>query len=493
LFVFFSNCRYPCICGEMTTQRWVREIASRPSITLIPETIVRHIVISFLTEVDAFKVRGVCWSFYKAYFDQDYPGFGDRPLLSCFNHYHINCKGRVWSLICRGCEFRNLKCIGVRGDSTFDISLLSRLPALESLTIVCGNTLESLDAFPKNLVKLTELKIQVCVKDLSGINGCVRLQELHLRSNSTVQLHTIPSTLSCLRLLSLVNCGMYDLSFLTSLSRFKNLTELNLSRNSNLDLTTMPNNICQVLTKLDLCDCNLRNVSSLGGLCFLEKLDLSWNKDLELDTFPRCLTRLRTLKITDCNLYALVFLERIPALEELHIGTGNAISLESVPYNLTNLKILTMELRRPEKRKLSVLSRFPKLTELKINETRHFDLSSLPTNLLHLRKLSLTRCDLKDFSALNRLSNLEECDLSENENIDITSIPVNLTCLRKLTLRYCKLSDISSFGHFPALEELDLSRNPLKLDNVSDSLMKIRKVWIGQYAFKVLMSKDNNK
>jgi len=464
----------------MTTQRWLREVASRPSITLIPEAIITHLVISYLTEVEAFKARGACWIFYKAYFLQDYPGFGSRPLLSCFDHYHINCRGRVWSMIRRGCEYQNLKCMGVRADSTFDISLLSRLPGLEDLTIVCGKTLVSLHAFPKNLVKLTKLKIQVSVQDLSGINGCIGLKELHLHSNKIFQPHTIPSTLSHLKLLSLVNCGMFDLSFLSSLCRFKNLTELNLSCNGNLELATIPNNLCQVLKKLDVCDCNLRNVSLLGRLCFLEMLDLSWNQDLELDTFPNCLTRLRTLKIIDCNLYKLEFLERIPELEELTIRTENAVNLESVPYNLRKLKILTMELLKPEVRKLSVLSRFPNLTELKINETTQIDLSSIPTNLWRLRKLSLTRSDLTDFSDLGRLSNLEECDLSENKKIIIESLPKNLTHLVKLTLRYCNLSDISSFSQFPALEELDLSRNPLKLERVPESFTKIRKIWIGQ-------------
>jgi len=377
----------------MAPQRWLRESASRPSITIIPEAIGTHLI-SFLNQRDAFHSRGVCWIFYKAYFDQEYLGNGIR----------------VQVLICEGREFRKLKYMRAYWYSRFDISSLSRIPALEDLTIEIDEiyTERTVDAFPKNLVKLTKLKLECCVEDLSGINGCVSLQDLVLKHNYTFDLQTIPSTLTCLKMLSLETCGLTDLSMLAHLGRFKCLTEINLSSNEDLVLSTMPNNLNQVLKKLDLRGCNLSNVSSLDGLSYLEELDLRMNYDFEPDTLPSCLSHLRILRIGGGNLYSLTFLQCFSSLEELEIVPDNVISLMSFPYNLANLKILIMNLHTREACNLSILSRFPILAELRMDGTTDIDLGTLPTNLLNLRNLSLKECNLenRDTSVFCRLSNL---------------------------------------------------------------------------------------
>jgi len=139
-----------------------------------------------------------------------------------------------------------------------------------------------------------------------------------LSGNDIIDLHTIPSSLVCLRMLALSCCELRNLSSLSSLCRVKSLRELDFRRNENIELETIPKNFTQIL-KLNAMDCNLSNVSSLNRLYFLEELDLSGNEHLWLDTIPNCLTRLRKLGLRRCNLNSLASLERFTGLEELNI------------------------------------------------------------------------------------------------------------------------------------------------------------------------------
>jgi len=82
--------------------RWVPCNTLNPSITCIPETIIRDILFRFISEDEAFKVRGTCSLFSTAYFEQ--------PHTDALNL-------RVIAMLLKGYKYSKLEKIALEHDS----------------------------------------------------------------------------------------------------------------------------------------------------------------------------------------------------------------------------------------------------------------------------------------------------------------------------------------------------------------------------------------
>jgi len=443
----------------MSAARWECENEQSSTLTCIPVDLVENMIIVWLQEEDAFRVRGTCFHFYTAYFGQ--------------NYRHPN-RGRVFALVSKGRVYRKLSSYNLYKPKTADLSPLSGLPALRELVIVfrervCNN----LETFPCNLNQLRELQLEGNVRDLSSLRHSTELRNLCLWTNGMLDLLTIPFELVWLESLALNNCGLKDLSQLSYLSSFLNLNTLELSHCEDMVLATIPNNLSQILT-LHIDDCSLSDLSPLSRLPLLKELNVSSNKDLQLETIPDCLSQLVKLCIGNCRIRSISSLARFPTLMNIFLEDFS-VDLRTIPYNLTHLTTFTLGMRLSRQRTFSTLGRFASLEEIHLSYCMAIDLESLPTNLTHLKKLSLKNCNLRNVFALNRFPTLEECDLSNNEGIIVDTIPSNLRRLRILCLRGCDLEDVilSKFSCFPDLRQLDLRHNSLNINSINESFHHI--------------------
>jgi len=459
--------------------RWLPNNIQHSSLTSIPKAIIRNIIFAFLSEDDAFSIKGTCLLFSTAYFEQDYkyPNFSRVHLLlrkECIytklQKFIISLRNGCWEFhLRRGACLQEIDLPLNESYWEIGLSRMSNLPALEDLTIKCG-TIGHIDNLPTNLVKLTLNCYNL--RDLSFLNRSSRLQELYLKNVPNVKLETIPSSLVCLKTLSVDDFGgaITSLAFLHALRSIENI----LFFHRNVELATLPKNMTNIL-KLKFDGGSISNISALKRLPNMKELTICWIPTFELNRIP--ISLLQKLTISSDDLNSLSSLERCLVLEELDLHSSNKINLNTIPSNLKNLRKLTLDCN--ELIDLPALSRCPAIEEL-IIAASNIKLEMLPNNLLQLRKLSLRWCDLKDVFTLGRLPNLEECDLACNETLIICSIPNILIRLRRLNLRYCNLSDISSLCYLPALEELDLSENyDLKSNTIPNYLKDIRKILIG--------------
>lgn len=334
----------------------------RCSFACVPEAIILVIVFRFLNEEDAFRVRGTCFLFSRAYFWQSYwkPN-SKRVLFMLSNHY----------------KYQNLKKITLKDyKEPIDLSPFKSLPGLEELRIEYVNFY--LDTLPAKFIQLRKLEIleratsTTTLRDLSALSNCYGLEELSLIGTKNIKPQMIPSSLKCLRMLKMVNCGLSDLS---TLSRFPAINELILSSNASLDLTTLPINLTQLL-KLNVGSCNLSNLSHLNRFPGLENLVMYLNRSIKLDTI--FLIRVRKLTLFACDLSDVSALSWFPALEECNLSRNDIV------------------------------------------------IDSIPENLIHLRELNLRYCNLGDVSSLCRLPALEKVTLRHNESLDVNTIPKGL-------------------------------------------------------------------
>jgi len=125
--------------------RWLCNESGRPSLTIVPEDVIRDKVVSFLDEGAAFKARGTCMLFSTAYFNQVYK----RPNGA-----------RVFAMLLLGYKYRKLKTLSPKWCSGADISFLKGVPALNELSLTVNDLV--LKTIPDNLINLQKLDLSYC-------------------------------------------------------------------------------------------------------------------------------------------------------------------------------------------------------------------------------------------------------------------------------------------------------------------------------------------
>ena len=181
------------------------------------------------------------------------------------------------------------------------------------------------------------------------------------------------------------------------------------------------------LTKLDLGDNAISDISVLAGLTNLTELLLPVNK------------------ITDISVLA-----GLPNLINLALGY-NAITDHSILSGLTNLTLL--DLRGTNTSDLSVLSGLTKLEQLYIDSNGISDLSPL-AGLTNLKAIGLNFNSISDLSPLTSLTNLEWLRFVDNNITDLSPLVAN-TGLGDgdwIDVQENPLSYASIHAHIPTLQ-----------------------------------------
>lgn len=226
------------------------------------------------------------------------------------------------------------------------------------------------------------------------------------------------------------------------LSEFKNLEEINLSENPDLDLSTS----FQLLSRLKkLRSLSLSNMykpipDNISTLASLEELDLEKNNLTSIPQGVKRLNRLQRLTLWDNNINNISLQPGdLPNLDEIELGLNKLTTFPGDLSLISHLKKISVY-----KNSINLVSpdikNFHRLEELVMRGNK---ISSLPAefgNLKTLRKLDLLENQLSSLIPLLKLISLEELKIGDNK---IEEIPDKISILTNL-------------------KELSLSSNPLR-------------------------------
>lgn len=226
------------------------------------------------------------------------------------------------------------------------------------------------------------------------------------------------------------------------LSEFKNLEEIDLSENPDLDLSASFQllNRFERLSSLSLSKMYKPIPNNISILFRLEKLDLEKNDLTSIPEGVKRLTRLRKLILWDNNINNISLQPGdLPNLEEIQLGLNKLTAFPddlSLLPNLKNISFYENQIRY-------VSPNIKKFTRLEELDLRGNKISSLPAEfgeLKKLKKLNLHENQLSFITPLLNLISLEELNLGDNK---IEQIPENINMLKNL-------------------KDLSLSSNPIK-------------------------------
>ncbi|MEG4589673.1 leucine-rich repeat domain-containing protein [Microcoleus sp. MOSTC5] len=226
--------------------------------------------------------------------------------------------------------------------------------------------------------------------------------------------------------------------------------------------------ILSSMTKLDLRDNGITDISSLGSLTNLTALNL-WDNKISDISFLGSLTNLTELHLNDNQIIDISFLGSLTNLTTLYLW-DNQITDFSFLGSLTNLT--TLRLWDNQITDISFLGSLTNLTTLNLNSNRLTDITAL-RSLTNLTTLRLYSNGITDISSLGSLTNLTTLSLDSNRITDISSLGL-LTNLTTLSLDSAKITDISALRSLTNLTTLILSRNPITTFSVLGELAQKR-------------------
>ncbi|HPC89416.1 MAG TPA: leucine-rich repeat domain-containing protein [Methanothrix sp.] len=296
------------------------------------------------------------------------------------------------------------------------------------------------------------------IKDLTGLEHCNKLQELHLYDNRITDVSPL-SDLTSLTYLDLSGLwqpmGVYDkrITDVSPLSGLTNLTWLDLSYNQITDVSPLSG--LTNLQELDLSENQITDVSPLSGLTSLTHLGLFYNQITDVSPLSG-LTNLQDLHLDDNQITDVSPLSGLTNLQELGL-MGNQITDVSPLSGLTNLQEL--ELGANQITDVSPLSSLTSLTRLSLRLNWITDVSPLSC-LTNLTWLDLCVNQITDISPLSGLTSLQSLELYRNQITDVSPLS-GLTSLTYLDLRENQITDVSSLSGFINLQALRLSYNQI--------------------------------
>ncbi|CAL6037738.1 leucine-rich_repeat domain-containing protein [Hexamita inflata] len=182
----------------------------------------------------------------------------------------------------------------------------------------------------------------------------LNISTLTLGKNINIKLKLVSQTITTLKVMYIFNINIDDLELdnledLTlinnklvttqtkSLSKFKSLKALNISINF-IDITYIRN--LSGITKLHMELCGLKTIESIGSLVNLQDLNLSRNSEIDILPLSQ-LVNLRTLDINDCGLKSLSAIGQLINLKGL-VLSYNPISDVTILQDLVNITSLEL-------------------------------------------------------------------------------------------------------------------------------------------------------
>ena len=342
-----------------------------------------------------------------------------------------------------------------------------------------------------NLRSLVELDLSGGnLYNLSFLSGLTRLRTLDLSGSYRLQNLTPLAGLTALRVLKLNSTDITDLAPISALTDLEVLELKWISDLENLQplssLTALTQLIVRTLS-------GVQQLSPLSSLTNLEILELAVNPSgdcarrsdsLNCDISQLSLsgmTELTTLHLRGIKASDLSSLSQLTKLTSLTIIGNQSPILDLAPLlNLQKLKLLHISLSVI--RNVDALGGLKALETLRLNgvvvvegRRRLNDLSPL-SGLTGLRTLELTENEITDISPLSGLTGLTELNLSENEIVDISPLS-GLTGLLTLNLNYnCNIEDLSPLLDNPALGQYSNVATPGLRDDCRRSTEE-RPIW----------------
>ncbi|CAL6065154.1 leucine-rich_repeat domain-containing protein [Hexamita inflata] len=278
-----------------------------------------------------------------------------------------------------------------------------------------------------NVANLTQLYMQGCdLKNIDQISSLGNLQDLDLSENTQIDISPLYKVDSLD--LDVSNCNLKQIVQISSLV---NLKDLNIGQNDIMDMSPLIK--IKNLTKLCMCECGLLNIDNIQQLVKLEDLDLRSNRNIILTPLYN-FKSLTKLSIQDCNLKQIDGIGTLTKLEVLDISFNQLQNIDAIGL-LTNLK------------------------ELDASFNNKIDLTPLK-NLIGLQKLFLICCGLTQLSALKPLIYLQFLFLHQNQNVDIIEIQ-HLKSLTHLNLMNCNLVSICALRPLENLKQLYIAFNKI--------------------------------
>ena len=270
--------------------------------------------------------------------------------------------------------------------------------------------------------------------------------------------------------LSKLDLGDNNISDISPLKNLRNLLGLDLNGNNISDISPLKN--LRKLRKLDLDGNNISDISPLKNLTDLVVLYLDGNNISDISPLKN-LTKLQTLflrnnKISDFSPIAGL----IPNLRNYTDAYQRDVSVIRDPALLSAIRraLLTTDAIR----KADLL----KLTRLAARDVEDLTGLEFATNLseLYLNGLvSRGGNNLSDISRLKNLRNLQRLQLNANNISDISPLK-NLTKLTDLYLNANNISDISPLKNLRNLLGLELDDNNISDISPLKNLRKLRKL-----------------
>lgn len=281
---------------------------------------------------------------------------------------------------------------------------------------------------------LTHLNASVTsIHSLKGIENLLGLSWLDLSVTDTAAIGELAS-LTRLGYLNLDSNRIVDIS---ALGKLLELSELRLNNNKIADITSLAWLANKNLTKADLGNNQIANISALRNLTTLQTLNLGNNQIVDI-------TPLSNLK----------------EMRELDLSANLIDKIDAV-VNMRKLEKLNMRKNKLVNTQNIVWLKDSDLTELNLSENLIADISKIGM-LTNLVKLNLANNKIVNIDALSTMTNLQELNISNNQVADISAL-ANLKRVEKLFLHRNVIADIQPLLAMPALKEVTLMDNELNL------------------------------
>ncbi|CAL6032444.1 leucine-rich_repeat domain-containing protein [Hexamita inflata] len=335
----------------------------------------------------------------------------------------------------------------------------------------------SIDSEVTNLMFVEKFNIQalkLCIrKDMYVQLRSNTIKELILgtqrfKGNKLLNLNLDDLELENLEVLDLENNNIVN-DQLYNLTKFKKLNTLNVSWNK-----VGLNYIHSVtgITKLYMSKCNLKNIDLISSLVNLQELDLSKNTDLDLS--PLCKVKsLKKLSMRECGLTNIDYITQLINLEVLNLAYNQLLTTKSIGQ-LINLKQLDISWNKKidisplndlvgliklnfSYCKLTQVSALKHLTNLQeLDLSFNYDINI--TELQYLKKLThlnLEYCNLVSIYVLRPLVNLEELDISRNKIVYLDAHLNEMKKLQTFRVERNRISDLKSIFKHPNYNNFD--------------------------------------
>lgn len=304
-------------------------------------------------------------------------------------------------------------------------------------SVYCSDT----NWFEITLIINDEEKLVITVKnsiagvDLSGLERIKNLQKLVCTFDWAINLDAV-SDLPQLTELKMLGANVSSLEFIKNR---KELRVLNLRRTRDND--------------------DIFDISDIVNFPKLESLCLSCRKIKDISYLSE-LRNLKELILGTCGIEDVSALGTLEKLERLNLFGNNKIKNLNVFENLQNLKFLDVSFMnsRLDFSKIKYLNR---LEELVISDnSAKIDLSFLQ-NLIYLKRINMDYCkNITDISAFEYLTQLEELRMNNTAKIkDYTPIGKLIHLKRIVMNKATNLEDISFLHNLKELEYAELCGN----------------------------------